>query len=168
MDEVAAYRAHIDRAVEALLGQASEGALEALLPILEIGLYHEQQHQELLLTDILHAFAQNPLNPAYDPRWRFPAATAQPGQVRLDRQIAWIGHEGEGFSFDNESPRHETLIQPGRIDRALVTNRQWLAFMEDGGYAKPELWLSDGWYAGRRRAGRPRATGAGTVTAGRP
>lgn len=148
MAEVTAYRAHIDRAVETLLGQASERALEAVLPILEIGLYHEQQHQELLLTDILHAFAQNPLSPAYDPAWRFPEAAAQPGQVRLDRGIAWIGHEGEGFSFDNESPRHETLIAAGRIDRALVTNRQWLAFMEDGGYAKPELWLSDGWYAG--------------------
>ncbi|MCX4196061.1 ergothioneine biosynthesis protein EgtB [Methylobacterium organophilum] len=148
MAEVAAYRAHIDRAVEALLGQASERALEAVLPILEIGLYHEQQHQELLLTDILHAFAQNPLNPAYDPDWRFPKAAAQDGQVTLDRAIAWIGHAGEGFSFDNESPRHETLITAGRIDRALVTNRQWLAFMEDGGYAKPELWLSDGWYAG--------------------
>ena len=146
--EVTAYRAHVDRAVEALLGQASERALEALLPILEIGLYHEQQHQELLLTDILHAFAQNPLNPAYAPDWRFPEAASQPGQARLDRGIAWIGHEGPGFSFDNESPRHETLIQSGRIDRALVTNRQWLAFMEDGGYAKPELWLSDGWYAG--------------------
>ncbi|MGU3544132.1 ergothioneine biosynthesis protein EgtB [Methylobacterium sp. A52T] len=148
MAEVAAYRAHIDRAVEALLGQASERALEAVLPILEIGLYHEQQHQELLLTDILHAFAQNPLNPAYDPDWRFPKAAAQAGQVTLDRAIAWIGHAGEGFSFDNESPRHETLISAGRLDRALVTNRQWLAFMEDGGYAKPELWLSDGWYAG--------------------
>ncbi len=160
MAEVTAYRAHVDRAVETLLGQASEGALEAVLPILEIGLYHEQQHQELLLTDILHAFAQNPLGPAYDPAWRFPAAAARPGQgpgqvpgqvpgqIRLDRGVAWIGHAGEGFSFDNESPRHETLIAAGRLDRALVTNRQWLAFMEDGGYAKPELWLSDGWYAG--------------------
>ncbi len=148
MAEVSAYRAHVDQAVESLLGQVSERALEAVLPILEIGLFHEQQHQELLLTDILHAFAQNPLSPAYDPAWRFPGAAAQPGQVSLDRGIAWIGHEGEGFSFDNESPRHETLIAAGRIDRALVTNRQWLAFMEDGGYAKPELWLSDGWYAG--------------------
>ncbi|TXN01534.1 ergothioneine biosynthesis protein EgtB [Methylobacterium sp. WL64] len=149
MDEVTAYRAHIDRAVESLLGQASESALEAVLPILEIGLYHEQQHQELLLTDILHAFAQNPLGPAYDAGWRFPAASGQTGQAPLARGIAWIGHTGDGFSFDNESPRHEALILPGRIDRALVTNREWLAFMEAGGYAKPELWLSDGWYAGQ-------------------
>ena len=166
--EVTAYRAHVDRAVEALLGQASERALEALLPILEIGFYHEQQHQELLVTDILHAFAQNPLNPVYDPDWRFQKAAAQPGQTRLDRGIAWIGHEGPGFSFDTESPRHETLIQPGRIDRALVTNRQWLAFMEDGGYAKPELWLSDGWYAGPAEGweapGYWRRTSAGWAT----
>ncbi|MBE7197553.1 MAG: ergothioneine biosynthesis protein EgtB [Parafilimonas terrae] len=148
MAEVTAYRAHVDRAVETLLGQASDRGLEAVLPILEIGLYHEQQHQELLLTDILHAFAQNPLSPTYDAAWRFPGAAARPGQIRLAQDVAWIGHDGEGFSFDNESPRHEALIQAGRIDRALVTNRQWLGFMEDGGYAKPELWLSDGWYAG--------------------
>jgi ergothioneine biosynthesis protein EgtB len=149
MAEVSAYRAHIDRAVESLLGQASEGALGAVLPILEIGLYHEQQHQELLLTDILHAFAQNPLGPVYDSDWRVPAASGQGGQAEIARGIAWIGHEGDGFSFDNESPRHEALILPGRIDQALVTNREWLAFMEAGGYAKPELWLSDGWYAGQ-------------------
>ncbi|MBE7200595.1 MAG: ergothioneine biosynthesis protein EgtB, partial [Parafilimonas terrae] len=148
MAEVSAYRAHVDRAVEALLGQAADGAIEAVLPILEIGLYHEQQHQELLLTDILHAFAQNPLSPAYASEWQFPKAAMQPGQLRVERNIAWIGHDGDGFSFDNESPRHEALIPAGRIDRALVTNRQWLAFMEDGGYARAELWLSDGWYAG--------------------
>ncbi|SFI69400.1 ergothioneine biosynthesis protein EgtB [Methylobacterium brachiatum] len=149
MAEVSAYRAHVDRAVESLLGQAAESALEAVLPILEIGLYHEQQHQELLLTDILHAFAQNPLGPVYESAWRFPAASGQSGQAQLPRGIAWIGHEGDGFSFDNESPRHEALILPGRIDKALVTNREWLAFIEAGGYAKPELWLSDGWYAGQ-------------------
>ncbi|SFM28724.1 ergothioneine biosynthesis protein EgtB [Methylobacterium pseudosasicola] len=149
MAEVTAYRAHVDRAVESLLGQAADGALEAVLPILEIGLYHEQQHQELLLTDILHAFAQNPLGPVYDAEWRFPAVAGQGGQAPLARGIAWIGHEGDGFSFDNESPRHEALILPGRIDKALVTNRDWLGFMEAGGYAKPELWLSDGWYAGQ-------------------
>ncbi|MDP4004934.1 ergothioneine biosynthesis protein EgtB [Methylobacterium sp. NEAU K] len=152
MAEVTAYRAHVDRAVEALLGEASDSALDGLLPILEIGLYHEQQHQELLLTDILHAFAQNPLNPVYDSDWRFPGASAKAGRAALARGVAWIGHTGDGFSFDNESPRHEALILPGRIDKALVTNRQWLAFMEDGGYAKPELWLSDGWYAGQGEA----------------
>jgi ergothioneine biosynthesis protein EgtB len=146
-DEVAAYRAHVDRAVAALLGQASASALEVVLPVLEIGLYHEQQHQELLVTDILHAFAQNPLGPAYDAAWRFPEAQGLPGKAELRRGIEPIGHAGEGFSFDNESPRHDALIQGGTIDRALVTNAQWLAFMADGGYARPELWLSDGWIA---------------------
>ena len=146
--EVTSYRAHVDRAVEALLGQASEGALEAVLPILEIGFYHEQQHQELLLTDILHAFAQNPLGPVYDADWRFPRAAKAAGHVALGRGIERIGHAGDGFSFDNESPRHEALILPGRIDKALVTNRDWLGFIEDDGYARQDLWLSDGWYAG--------------------
>jgi ergothioneine biosynthesis protein EgtB len=145
--EVAAYRAHVDRAVETLLTEAAPGVLETVLPILEIGLYHEQQHQELLLTDILHAFAQNPLGPAYDPDWRFPRPEARPGTVDLPGGITRIGHAGEGFSFDNESPRHDVLILPVGLDRALVTNAQWLAFMEDGGYARPELWLSDGWLA---------------------
>ncbi|KQP40600.1 sulfatase maturase [Methylobacterium sp. Leaf104] len=146
-DEVAAYRAHVDRSVDALLSQASASALEAVLPVLEIGLYHEQQHQELLVTDILHAFAQNPLGPAYDADWRFPQAQGATGRTDLRRGIALIGHDGEGFSFDNESPRHDALIQGGTIDRALVTNAQWLEFMADGGYARPELWLSDGWIA---------------------
>lgn len=146
-DEVAAYRAHVDRAVATLLNEASAEALDAILPVLEIGLYHEQQHQELLVTDILHAFAQNPLSPAYDSAWRFPQAQGAAGQADLPRGITQIGHAGEGFSFDNESPRHDVLIQGGRIDRALVTNAEWLAFMADGGYARPELWLSDGWIA---------------------
>ncbi|KQU05184.1 sulfatase maturase [Methylobacterium sp. Leaf469] len=145
--EVAGYRAHVDRAVDALLAQASAAALETLLPILEIGLYHEQQHQELLVTDILHAFAQNPLGPAYDADWRFPAPSAASGKVDLARGITRIGHGGEGFSFDNESPRHDVLIQGGTLDRALVTNAEWLTFMADGGYTRPELWLSDGWLA---------------------
>lgn len=146
-DDVAGYRAHVDRAVDALLSQASASALDAILPVLEIGLYHEQQHQELLITDILHAFAQNPLGPAYDAGWRFPRPVGAEGRSDLARGIVPIGHTGEGFSFDNESPRHEVLIQGGTIDRALVTNAQWLAFMADGGYTRPELWLSDGWIA---------------------
>ncbi|KAB1073373.1 ergothioneine biosynthesis protein EgtB [Methylobacterium planeticum] len=145
--EVAGYRAHVDRAVAALLAGATPAALDVVLPILEIGLYHEQQHQELLLTDILHAFAQNPLGPAYDPDWRFPRPEACAGTVDLPGGVTTVGHAGEGFSFDNESPCHDVLILPVRIDRALVTNAQWLAFMEDGGYARPDLWLSDGWLA---------------------
>jgi len=133
--------------VEALIAEASEAALGRILPILEIGLFHEQQHQELLWTDILHAFAQNPLDPVYDAGWRMPAASNAKGTVTLQRGIAAVGYDGEGFSYDNESPRHDCLILPVRLDRALVRNRDWLAFMEDGGYARQDLWLSDGWYA---------------------
>ena len=147
MAEVSAYRAHVDRAVESLLGQAAESALEAVLPILEIGLYHEQQHQELLLTDILHAFAQNPLLPAYDESWRWPALSQRPGTVALDGGVTQMGHAGEGFHFDNEEPRHDVLLRPVGLSRALVTNGEWLEFMQDGGYAKAELWLSDGFVA---------------------
>lgn len=146
-DEVSGYRAHVDRAVVGLLAEADEATLDAVLPILEIGLYHEQQHQELLITDILHAFAQNPLDPVYDAAWRFPRPNAKAGTVDLTGGVVEIGHGGDGFSFDNESPRHRTLILPCALDRGLVTNAQWLAFIEDGGYARPELWLSDGWLA---------------------
>ena len=144
-EETRAYRAHVDRAIEALLREAAQSALAAVLPILEIGLHHEQQHQELMLTDILHAFAQNPLCPAYNPDWRFPSAAARQSKAGLPRDVTQIGHDGRGFCFDNETPRHDVLILPASIDRALVTNGQWLAFMEDGGYARAELWLSDGW-----------------------
>ncbi|MCE4226093.1 ergothioneine biosynthesis protein EgtB [Methylobacterium sp. C25] len=144
-EETAAYRAHVDGAIESLLRDAEPATLETVLPILEIGLYHEQQHQELMLTDILHAFAQNPLGPAYDEAWRWPASENRKGQVELSRSVSQIGHCGEGFAFDNESPRHDVLVLPAAIDRALVTNAQWLSFIEDGGYRRAELWLSDGW-----------------------
>lgn len=146
-EEVAGYRAHIDRAVETLLAQAAPGALEAVLPILEIGLYHEQQHQELLITDILHAFAQNPLHPVYDAGWCFPRAVNRTGTVELAHGVRRVGHEGPAFSFDNEHPRHDSLILPVSIDRALVTMADWLRFMDDGGYRRPDFWLSDGWLA---------------------
>src|SRR5260370_515406 len=107
-------------------------------------LHHEQQHQELLLTDVLHAFAQNPLAPAYAADWRPPAAPRSSEFVPLPAGIHRIGFEGAGYSFDNEGPPHAVLLQPASIGRALVTNRQWLDFMADGGYATPSLWLSDG------------------------
>ena len=150
MDEVTAYRAHVDRAVGALLREAAPAALDAILPVLEIGLYHEQQHQELLLTDILHAFAQNPLAPVYDAGWGFPDSDGARGTVELSRGITRVGHDGEGFAFDNESPRHDVLILGATLDRGLVTNGAWQTFMADGGYARPELWLSDGWLALQR------------------
>jgi len=158
--EVVAYRMHVDRAVAALIGDADEPVLNAILPILEIGLHHEQQHQELILTDILHALAQNPTAPAYDPDWRMPpAATSVPSApvregtefVSLEGGVYMIGHKGQGFAFDNEGPRHEVLLQDVRLGRRLVTNAEWLAFMRDGGYAEPTLWLSDGWAAAQAK-----------------
>ena len=144
-EEVAAYRAHVNAAVERLIAEAKPAALPEILRVLEIGLHHEQQHQELMLTDILHAFSLNPTDPAYDKNWQPPRAEGGEGFVELTAGIHKIGHEGAAYCFDNETPAHQELIQPVRIARALVTNREWLAFMADGGYATPTLWLSDGW-----------------------
>jgi ergothioneine biosynthesis protein EgtB len=98
-----------------------------------------------MLTDILHAFAQNPTAPAYDADWRSPKATPGIGYAHLPEGIHTIGHQTEDYCFDNEGPAHRALVGPVRIARALVTNREWLEFIQDGGYADPMLWLSDGW-----------------------
>ena len=145
-EQVTAFRAHVDQAVERLLASAEEPQLAELVRILEIGLHHEQQHQELLLTDILHAFAQNPVAPAYDADWRAPRAQSSTGEfARLPSGIHSIGFAGEGYCFDNEGPAHQVWLQPAHIARSLVTNGQWLEFIADDGYATPSLWLSDGW-----------------------
>jgi len=143
--ETAAYRAHVDSAVMALLESTADG--ESVFPVVEIGLNHEEQHQELILTDILHAFAQNPTQPAYDAHWQWPrsANTAASGAAALVAGIHTIGHETQNFCFDNERPAHQVLIKPVRLARALVTNGDWLEFMADGGYTTASLWLSDGW-----------------------
>jgi ergothioneine biosynthesis protein EgtB len=143
LDEILAYRAHVDAAMEAFIGDADQGVAD----LIELGLNHEQQHQELLLTDILHLFAENPLKPAYrDPE---PLAVApapgEAGWVAFDGGIVEIGHDGRSFGFDCEGPRHQALIQPFRIADRLVTNGEWMAFMADGGYRDPLLWLADGW-----------------------
>ncbi len=144
--EVAAYRAHVDAAVSALIEQADEATLGEILPIVEIGLHHEQQHQELLVTDILHAFSQNPTHPAYDANWSWPRGEGSAGGFTdIPAGIHAIGYDGEGFHFDNERPLHRVLLQSARIARNLVSNAQWLQFIADGGYATPSLWLSDGW-----------------------
>jgi ergothioneine biosynthesis protein EgtB len=120
--------------------------LPEVLRILEIGLNHEQQHQELLLTDILHAFSLNPVAPTYDAGWMPPARRkSTPGFVELPEGLHSIGFDGDGYCFDNEGPAHQVYLRPVRIARSLVTNAQWLDFIADGGYATPSLWLSDGW-----------------------
>lgn len=142
--EVMAYRAHVDAAMQRLLEGEPAPAVRALVVL---GLNHEQQHQELILTDILHAISCNPLRPAY----RAPAAPAAP---RASPALRWrehaggpvqIGHGGEGFAFDNEGPRHPVLLQPFALADRLVSCGDYAAFVADGGYRDPLLWLSDGW-----------------------
>src|SRR5579862_5970519 len=143
--EISAYRAHVDAAVAELIETAPD--FGQLIPIIEIGLNHEQQHQELLLTDILHAFAQNETHPAYDPDWQWPHSGEQSIAGAALSGVETVGYAGDGFCFDNERPAHQVLLQPVRLMPQLVTNREWLDFMADGGYTTPTLWLSDGWAA---------------------
>jgi ergothioneine biosynthesis protein EgtB len=161
--DVTRYRGHVDAAMAGLLGGApvakappghaapdtralGGASLGKVAPLLEIGLHHEQQHQELMLTDILHAFAENPAAPVYDPMWRWPRrASRDNGWCEVPEGIHMVGHhQPDGFCFDNETPAHRALVGPVRIARNLVTNGEWLSFMSDGGYQRAELWLSDG------------------------
>jgi ergothioneine biosynthesis protein EgtB len=152
VDEVHAYRRHVDEAVLALLdGNIGDQAWAAIEPIVTLGLNHEQQHQELLLTDILHALSCNPLLPAYKPA-SGPALrlAAVPPPMRWLPQpggVVQVGHEGQGFAFDNETPRHSALLRPYAIADRLVNCGDYAQFIADGGYQRPELWLSDGWAA---------------------
>ncbi|MGJ4942893.1 ergothioneine biosynthesis protein EgtB [Bradyrhizobium sp. HKCCYLS1011] len=145
VEEISAYRHHVDAAVVDFLSEADAPTLAAVAPLIEVGLNHEQQHQELMLTDILHAFAQNPIAPAYDIHWRLPPShrSAEEWAV-LPEGIHTIGHADDSFHFDNEKPAHRTLVGPVKLARNLVTNAEWLAFMDSGGYETATLWLMDG------------------------
>jgi ergothioneine biosynthesis protein EgtB len=143
LDEVRAYRAHVDAALVAALPTLPDAALE----LVELGCHHEEQHQELLVTDILHGFSENPLEPAL-----WPAARKVP--VAMPGPIAWvegrtgivqIGHAGDGFAFDCEGPRHDALLTPHALADRTVTNGEWQAFIADGGYREARWWLADGW-----------------------
>src|SRR5258707_801266 len=143
-DEITAYRRHVDAAIVKFFHEAKADTLAAIAPLVEVGLNHEQQHQELMLTDILHAFAQNPIPPAYDRAWRFPASTRTGDEwIALSEGIHTVGHADDTFHFDNEKPAHRALVGPVRLARNLVTNAERLAFMKDGGHATPTLWLID-------------------------
>lgn len=145
--EVRAYRRHVDAAVARLLEQADEARLRTIEPLLTLGLHHEQQHQELLLTDIKHVFSVNPLRPAYRNGAAAASGAAVPplGWVGFEGGVYEIGHAGDGFAYDNEGPRHRQFLQPFELADRLVTCGEYLEFMEDGGYRRPELWLSLGW-----------------------
>jgi ergothioneine biosynthesis protein EgtB len=139
--EILQWRAHVDEAIAPLLADPSHADL------IELGIAHEQQHQELLLTDIKHALFQNPLGPAM---WRAAAATSQPRQTGPEWHehpggIALIGHQGKGFAFDNEGPPHRVLLEPFALAGRLVSNGEWEQFIADGGYRTASLWLADGW-----------------------
>ncbi len=145
-EEVGRYRRHVDAAMEDLLDRACTPETAALV---ELGIHHEQQHQELLLMDIKHVLSCNPLHPAYTPG-------GPSGSPREPRKAGWIehggglvevGHAGPAFSFDNESPRHCAHLVPFALADRLVTCAEWNEFIDDGGYARPELWLSEGWAA---------------------
>jgi ergothioneine biosynthesis protein EgtB len=146
VDEVFAYRAHVDDAMRSLIASVDDDPAHPALPLIELGLHHEQQHQELLLTDIKHVFWTNPLRPSY-------RQSVRHAERRSHAELRWhdvpgdvysIGHEGRAFAFDNEAPRHRVFVEPFRLASRLVTNAEYLAFIEDGGYRRPELWLSAG------------------------
>src|SRR3954469_4380381 len=143
LDEIRAYRAAVDEAVIRALPYLPRAALR----LVDLDLNHEQQHQELMLTDMLAAFAENPLKPAVWPR-----EPSQPGRsptpldgVRPTGGVAEIGAPDHGFAFDCERPRHRTLLHPHEIADRPVANAEWLRFIEEGGYSTPSLWLADGW-----------------------
>lgn len=152
--ETRRYRTEVDSHIDDLISSADEKLLREIEPILILGIQHEQQHQELLITDIKHVFAQNPLYPVFRkrnvalassqrsigetpmPRWKF---------MNFDETTVQIGHDGNGFAYDNEGPRHRALVLPFALANRPVTNREFIEFIEENGYARSEFWLSLGW-----------------------
>lgn len=155
---IGTYRQFVDRALEALLGSDDDALLERVAPLIELGIHHEQQHQELILMDIKHVLTNNVFDTAYDARSHEPAPSAGPlGWASVDGGIVDIGFDRDGaeengqgsFHFDNEGPRHQVLLESFQLADRLITCGEWLEFMADGGYREPTLWLSDGWYTRR-------------------
>jgi len=172
VEEIYRYRHHVDAGMRALLADLAAGKHPLLPPIIEVGLHHEQQHQELLLTDLKHLLSQNPLGPAAAVKGAAPPTRPSGGAtpesererererekrggarvvraplefVAFEEGVRWIGHAGEGFAYDNEGPRHRVFLDAFALADRPVSCGEFLAFMEDGGYQRPELWLSEGW-----------------------
>jgi ergothioneine biosynthesis protein EgtB len=146
VEEVYHYRAHVDEHVQDLLECAEADDFARLAPIVTLGLNHEQQHQELIVTDLKHMLSHNPLHPVYVERPADPSLQAATLHWQdFAEGVHWIGHAGDDFAFDNEEPRHRQFIHPFQLASRPVTNDEYLEFMHDGGYARPELWLSMGW-----------------------
>ncbi len=142
--DVMAYRAHVTESLIDLV-EERHGQLGDMAGVLELGLHHEQQHQELIVTDIKHLFSSNPLQPAYHEAVPQPVTNALPlGWLTFESGVCSVGHSGDGFAYDNEHPRHRTFIEPYQLATRLVTNSEYLEFVRDGGYRQPQLWLSEG------------------------
>ncbi len=147
VQETYRYRTSVDECVLQLIASANDALLDEIEPVLILGFNHEQQHQELLVTVIKHVFAQNPLFPIFVPAVPTPSQHRPGAQhfVPFDEATVPIGHEGHDFSYDNEGPRHRALVHAFSLSNRLVTNGEYLAFMEANGYTRPEFWLSLGW-----------------------
>ena len=146
VEETYRYRAHVDEQVLDLLECADERELPRIAPIVTLGRHHEQQHQELILTDLKYMLSRNPLHPVYVERPPTPALDVEPLRWAVFPEgVAWIGHAGADFAFDNEEPRHREFVPSFRLASRPATNAEYLAFMHDAGYERPELWLSMGW-----------------------
>ena len=144
LEEVLRYRAHVDSRMGELLDKRGDD--RECLALVELGLQHEQQHQELILTDLKHLLSRNPLRPAYQKSWPLTTVHAhRPIWAGIGGGIREIGHEGSDFSFDNERPRHCVVLEDFEISSQPVTHGDFIAFIEDGGYRRPDLWLSMGW-----------------------
>jgi ergothioneine biosynthesis protein EgtB len=147
VDTIGAYRDHVTAGMLKLIDAVSDATWQEIAPLIELGLHHEQQHQELILMDIKHVFSVNPLLPAYQaPRpHALPPLPAPRGWVDFPGGLVEVGHQGEGFAFDNEGPRHKVWLEPYRLATHPVSCGEWLEFIEDGGYTRAEFWLSEGW-----------------------
>ncbi|MDG2243077.1 MAG: ergothioneine biosynthesis protein EgtB [Rhodospirillaceae bacterium] len=148
-EEIGKYRSHVNEVTSTLIEHCSEDLWRTIKPLIILGINHEQQHQELLLMDVLHAFSCNPTEPAYARIIPLAAQSPRPMTwTELPGGVFEIGFDPRTeneFAFDNEGPRHEILLRPFRIANRLVTNQEWLNFIDDGGYTRPEFWLADGW-----------------------
>jgi ergothioneine biosynthesis protein EgtB len=150
--DVFEYRRHVDAAMERLLAAGDDSGRRSIAPLVELGIQHEQQHQELMLTDLKHVFSLSPLGIAYRPKTGATGGDVpELGWIAFPEEVRKIGFAGEGFSFDNEGPRHRVFVEAFRLASRPVTNGEYLDFLDDGGYARPDLWLSDGWAVVRER-----------------
>ena len=148
VEETYSYRNHVDESMLEFMENADEALWEELAPVIEIGIHHEQQHQELIVTDIKHVLSENPLYPKYVNHKANRHLSNSPSELKwvdFDEGIFNIGNKGNGFGYDNEYPSHKVYLNPYKLGSRLITNAEYIEFIEDGGYETPEIWLSEGW-----------------------